>query len=641
MSSRKYRATVAGITAGLTVFAIGLPSTAATPKPTARPGITLQPCPDDPEFLCGTVPVPLNRRHPDGRTIPLHIEVFPHTGPSGDGAVFMTEGGPGFSTTLGQQYYVGRTMLAQVGATRDLVFIDQRGVGLSAAIDCPAWQHGGPFYQSAAQCHDQLGDSADFYSTTDVADDLEDVRRALGYRKVDLVGASYAANDMMTYASRWTENVRSIAVGSPAQTVGMDPFYAYPPKAWPAMLTALCERSASCDAANPDPAGTLAWLAGRLRTSPLTGTGIDSHGVAHQVTVTENLLANGIMFYADFVGPAEIIQAAAALRNGDRVPLLRLAANVDPANGYDDSGTPREMSMGHWLARTCVDTPVPWDKSASAAARQQQFAAAYRAEPAMYGPISKQAWAHPGYLGYQPLPCIASRWEDRPSFPVGTKIRGVPSLVMAAELDFGLPPSAARLATEVLVGAKYVNIAGSGHVPWYWSDCAAGLLERFILTHGLGDASCAKIPNTPIWLPGNFPLTTAAAPPARQIAGPPAPADLRRAATVVGWTVMDGLQEIASIVGLVAAGLRGGTITYDGEQAQPFRFDRARFSRDLAVTGALSWDGSEIDGDFTVKLPDGSTATATVHGPYRSYGETATVTLTTPGGTRTFAIPSS
>jgi pimeloyl-ACP methyl ester carboxylesterase len=649
MDIRKHRATIVAVAASLVVATVGVPSAAAPAKrnaaataEAASTALKLSPCDSDREFRCGTLPVPLNRRHPDGRTIPLHVEVFRHTGlaPKADGAVFLTEGGPGSSITTGPQYYVARTLLSAVAVARDLVFIDQRGLGLSAAIDCPAWQHGGPFYVSAAQCHDQLGDSANFYSTTDVADDFEDVRRALGYGQIDLIGPSYAGNDMLTYATRWTGNVRSIVVGSPALTVGIDPFYAYPPKAWPEMLSTICARSPACHASNPDPAASLAWLAARLRKAPLTGTGIDSHGVSHRVTVTENLLATAIMFYGDFIGPAEITQAAAALQRGDSVPLLRLAADVDPANGADDSGSPREMSMGHWLARTCVDTPAQWDKDSSADVRQQQYAAALKAEPSMYGPIAKAAWAHPGYAGYQPLPCISSQWEDRPNFQVGTKVRGLPALVMAGELDFSLPPAVVRMATDTLVAAKYVSIAGAGHVPWLWSDCGAELLRRFILTHDLGDASCADTPVTPAWLPGNFPVTAAAAMPAKQIGGPAAPTDLRRAATVVGWTVMDALQHIASIIGRTTPGLRGGVLTYDDALDPPFRFDKVRFTRDVAVSGALSWTGPQLDGNFTVRLADGSTATATIRGPYRSYRANLTLTLTTHGQSRTFSIPS-
>ena len=105
-----------------------------------------------------------------------------------------------------------------------------------------------------------------------------------------------------------------------------------------------------------------------LRRRPVSGVGIDSAGVAHRVTVTENLLANAIMYFngAHFTGPGEIIPAMSAARQGDKVPLLRLGADVDPADGFGSDL--REFSAGHGLARSCVDGEFPFDKDRRAAA---------------------------------------------------------------------------------------------------------------------------------------------------------------------------------------------------------------------------------------------------------------------------------
>ncbi|MEV5962598.1 alpha/beta fold hydrolase [Kribbella sp. NPDC051952] len=611
---------------------------AATAAPPAR---GLAACVDDPAFRCATIPVPLNRQHPDSRTIPLHVEVFPHTGPAAApaGAVFITLGGPGASISAFDKYPYA-DMLSTVAETRDLVFVDQRGLGLSAAIDCPAWQHGGPFYPSAAQCHDQLGDTANFYSTTDVADDLEQVRRTLGYGDIDLIGASYATLDMVTYATRWKQNVRSISLGAPGLAVDTDPFNPYPARAYPTLVNAVCGRSPGCAAANRDPAGSLAWLADRLRRTPVTGTGYDSHGIAHKLTVTENLLAFGIMFFngGSFVGPGEITPAAEALRRGDAVPLLRLAADVDPANGFD-SGDPREYSAGHALARMCVDLPVQWDKDASPARRAQQYAAAYAAEPAHYGPISKAAWDHPGYLGYSPQPCIASSWQDRPNYPSGTKVRGIPSLILAGEYDAGVPEELARIAGKVLVGSKYVELAAVGHATWFEGPCGTALLQRFITTLNVGDTSCARVPPAGYWMPGSFPVTAASAPVAKQTSGPAASPDVRRLATVTTWTVLDGLSHIASISGLVAGGLRGGTITYVPDADVPFVFDDARFTKDVRVSGSTTWTPDGIEGSFTVRTSSGPPIQATLTGPFTKLGSDLTLTLRQGPTTQTLTLP--
>ena len=66
------------------------------------------------------------------------------------------------------------------------------------------------------------------------------------------------------------------------------------------------------------------------------------------------------------------------------------------------------------MLRGCVDGELPFDKTAGPRTRAAQFARAYAREPAFYGDISKPAWAHPGYFGFQPSPCIVRRWEDRP-----------------------------------------------------------------------------------------------------------------------------------------------------------------------------------------------------------------------------------
>ena len=244
------------------------PSTALR-RSAPAPAAGLTECEEDPRFLCGTVPVPLDRRRPDGRMVNLHVEVLPHGGPRSAGAVFVTCGGPGCSITSGPKYGFADFLLPDVAQTRDLVFVDQRGVGLSDVIDCPALQAGGELYSSATACFDQLGDDRNLYSTTDVADDLEDVRRALGYSRIDLFGGSYAGVDMMTYAVRHTKRVRSVVLSSPAVVVGTDPFYRYAPEAMTGIAAKLCGRSPACRAAHPDPGARL--RPGRARPAPAPG----------------------------------------------------------------------------------------------------------------------------------------------------------------------------------------------------------------------------------------------------------------------------------------------------------------------------------------------------------------------------------
>jgi pimeloyl-ACP methyl ester carboxylesterase len=598
----------------------------------------LDPCEEDATFLCTTVPVPLDRRHPDGRMVNLHVEVFPHTGPKAEGAVFVTCGGPGCSATLFPKYGFSHFVLPEVAESRDLVFVDQRGVGLSDVIDCAALQAGRPFslYEDSAACHDQLGDAANLYSTTDVADDLEAVRRALGYERIDLFGGSYAGVDMMTYATRHTKRVRSVVLSAPAVVVGTDQFYAYAPQAMPGIAAKVCRRSPACRAANPDPAGAFARAARDLRRRPVRGTGVDSAGAEHEITVTENLLANAIMYFngAHFTGPGEIIPAMAAARGGDTVPLLRLGADVAPVNGF--GADLREYSTGHNLARYCVEGVFPFDRTAGPLTRAAQYAHAYAREPDFYGPISKPAWAHPGYLGFQPHPCIVRRWEDRPMYRDGTRVKGVPTLVLGGEYDMPVPEAVARLATKVMVDSRYVTMRAAGHDPQFWSDCGPELVQRFIRTRAVGDASCAERRAGGWWVPGSFPTRVEDAPPAVQRSGSPATMQQRRLATAAAWTVMDTVQHFFFVPADTGAALRGGTVHFE-EIPGGFRrtLDGARFTEDLAVSGPFTQTGPDYDGEFTVTGPGRRTTTMRISGPFLTDG--AEMTITFDGAT--FTVP--
>ena len=55
------------------------------------------PCDDDPSFLCGEVPVPIDRSNPTGGTIGIAFQILPHSDPASiaTDAVFVTDGGPG------------------------------------------------------------------------------------------------------------------------------------------------------------------------------------------------------------------------------------------------------------------------------------------------------------------------------------------------------------------------------------------------------------------------------------------------------------------------------------------------------------------------------------------------------------------
>jgi pimeloyl-ACP methyl ester carboxylesterase len=634
---------------------------AAAPNASTTPGgaavmaaasLVLEPCDDDPIFLCGTLPVPLDRRDPGAQVVNLHVEVYPHTGPraTARGAVFVTEGGPGFSASLAR-YDFAFYLLEAVARDHDLVFIDQRGVGLSDVIDCPDLQDEGIFatpelYPAAARCHDSLGDAANLYATVDVADDLEDVRQALGYGRINIIGASYAGGDAITYTMHYPQNVRSVVVADPAAVdlvEGPAGFFAEAAPGVSDIVGSICSRSPACAAANPDPEGTLATLAAQLRGQPFSGIGVDSMGVAHQVTVDEALLATGIARYeAGFVGPGEITPAASALATGDPVPLLRLAADLHPDSFFYGDPAPREFSFGHGVARTCVDFPLQWDKDEpDPAVRRAQFDAAVAAQPPFFGPFSREAWATQGNL--QPAWCISSTWEDRPAFAPGTTVSGVPALVIHGEYDTGLPEAYSRFAAEILDG-EHVTMASAGHAAWWWSPCGPELVDQFIRARRVVDASCAEEPAYSPWIPGGYPLTVTSAPSATQVGGPPANTATSRLATAVAWTAMDGLKHNFIVPG-DSAGLRGGVVDWDPIEEPDFFlarwfFEDVRFTADLGVSGEITGLSNTLEGELVAEGPGDRRTRVRFSIPgFESPGAEMTLVFGIGANARTFTVP--
>ncbi len=557
--------------------------------------------------------MPLNRssKKKDKRTIGIHVEVLPHSNAGAEeGAIFATAGGPGDSITqTGEKYGFAFSILAGLTDTHDVVFMDQRGVGLSEAIDCPNWQDGvGDLYVAAAACHEQLGNTADLYGTRDVADDEDDVRKALGYKNIDIVGGSYAGNDVATYAARYAKNVRTAILSSPHVSTYADPFFPEAPRAMPRIVNSLCGDSPLCHAANADPAGSLAWLAQRLRANPVVGVGIDGDGNPHNVTVTEAVVVDLIMLNRNgwFTNQGEIAQAAEALRAGDKAPLLRLAAENLPFAGGSpgDGGPPSEFSAGHNLARFCVDTPLPWDKNASTVTRQAQYAAAVASQPAFYGPFAKEAWLQPLPLNYFPDPCIASKWRDNLPFPAGTKVKKVPALLLHGEYDLAVPTEQGVRAADLFEKSTSVEIASVGHNPWWWTECGPQLVERFILKMDVGDTSCADVV-LPTWVPGSFPLTASATPKATSAGGVDTTTNAEKRVITAGvWSLFDGLRRAVSVASFDEAtltsqsvGLRGGTIhrSYDPDtNAGTYEITGLRFTNDVAITGDLLWAGDNV-----------------------------------------------
>jgi pimeloyl-ACP methyl ester carboxylesterase len=168
---------------------------------------------------CGTLAVPEDPEHPQGRKLHLLVAVLPAARQPAHGALFYLEGGPGGAAS--ESLPEVDQLFGRVGGDRDLVMVDQRGTGGSNPIMCPPTDASVSDVSAVAtyvrRCFTRFGPAARFYTTAVAADDLERVRKALGYGRIDLFGGSYGATVAQVYAQLHPRSVRTMTLdgGSP------------------------------------------------------------------------------------------------------------------------------------------------------------------------------------------------------------------------------------------------------------------------------------------------------------------------------------------------------------------------------------------------------------------------------------------
>jgi hypothetical protein len=168
---------------------------------------------------CGRVRVPENRAAPAGRTLDLFVVRLPGRGsPKAPEPVFFLAGGPGDAASETASDLPG--VLGILRPRRDLVFVDQRGTGRSHPLACAGRgpgsrvEIGEPSPAEARACRAALARQADLrrYTTEDAAEDLEAVRRALGYGAIDLLAATRAVRRPRRGRPSWCGS-RDLRVG--------------------------------------------------------------------------------------------------------------------------------------------------------------------------------------------------------------------------------------------------------------------------------------------------------------------------------------------------------------------------------------------------------------------------------------------
>lgn len=173
---------------------------------------------------CGILPVFEDQVQKTGRKINLHVAVVPAVSKSpAEDAIFLLAGGPGQAAT---EIFLPLTFfLNRIHQERDIILVDQRGTGKSNPLHCPTEAQTEEILEDASPekqveqlkaCLSQVGADTRLYTTAAAVEDLEQVRAALGYNKVNLVGISYGTRVALAYQRQYPQSIRTVTLDSVA-----------------------------------------------------------------------------------------------------------------------------------------------------------------------------------------------------------------------------------------------------------------------------------------------------------------------------------------------------------------------------------------------------------------------------------------
>lgn len=174
---------------------------------------------------CGTILLPENREHPEGKLIALPVVRFLSTSETPAEPIFWLNGGPGSSNI---SWWPNEDVLA----AHEVVLVGYRGIDGSSNMVCKNMNQAikgdgedmlsdasleiiGEGINECAQSLIEEGYDLDQYTPVQVVEDFEDVRAALGYQQINLFGGSYGTRVAYYYGRLFPESIhRAVLIGT-------------------------------------------------------------------------------------------------------------------------------------------------------------------------------------------------------------------------------------------------------------------------------------------------------------------------------------------------------------------------------------------------------------------------------------------
>lgn len=440
------------------------------------------------DMLCGDFAVWEDREARAGREIELHVVVVPARSeePLPD-PVVVVAGGPGEGVT-GAAPFIPREA-DELLERRDVLLVDQRGTGESNGLSCafgvtpedpqPAYDAFFPL-EGVKACREALEARADLtkYTTTIAVEDLEEVRRRLGYGPLNLVGGSYGTRFVQEFLRRHPESVRTAVLqGVTSMDHRMPLNHALDGQRGFDLLFVLCEEDPACREAFPDLRRELWAVVRRLEGEPGRAT------IENPLTGGEVTLSVGRGMFVESLrsllygvgGSTELPFVVHRAFQGDFAPFFKRTV---PYRVFIET----EFSNGLYLSVTCAEDTQRFTAEEAALHNAGTALGGFRTD------------AQKAACGVWPTAEVPADFHE----PVATER---PVLIVVGELDPVTPPRYGRAAAERMPNGLFVLVPRGhhSHDSLTNQDCLKGLIEGLIesgTTQGL-DPSCVETMQRP------------------------------------------------------------------------------------------------------------------------------------------------
>jgi pimeloyl-ACP methyl ester carboxylesterase len=446
-----------------------------------------------------TIDVPLDHFNPaDTRTIPVVFAILPATGER-KGMFVTATGGPGTSgVLLADSYSAGFD--PSILESFDVVFFDQRGMGLSGGLTCPSAAT--EYYQQDARgitrkqelalkktaktfardCVNELGnqDLLPYLGTRQAVEDLEVFRQMIGDEKFWLYGESYGTQYAQTYAATHGDHLAGLILdGTVDLTYNGIEYYAQQAQAFNDTLVA------TLSACNDDPACAEAMKGDAVAAYDNLAARLSKRSLSFKFPLPTGKFKNRTFTFSDleFVAASQMYTESdrmmftralsAYISNSDLVPLARLLyidLTVDPQT-LEVIPDP-SWSDAIFYGVECQDYGYPGKTADQKAEKYLDAADPFeRFIPRLASII------------YGDLPC--AYWPDatsdlsRPAYLVA---KGIPTLVLGATADPATPVNNGINVYQHLADGYLITTQGGSHVTFgYGNECPDALVTDFLV----------------------------------------------------------------------------------------------------------------------------------------------------------------